>query len=367
MLRICRLSVCLVLMLICDSLQKGWYEYECQNATGLDDGVCEGFLFEVSNGATADEDRFPYIISLQQKLKMENWFNHFCGGILLENNLVLTVAHCLFKMDLQTEQLDYDMREDTNSTQGRITNFEIYAAWSPSCRHMEGKGRLQAVQYWIHPEYDGYSIHGNDIAILRLEDSFDYKVVRPRFDYERQVDLNSKSMTILGWGATDDLETDPLFSSAIVKNLQSANVSHTPRMDCQEEAQAANETYEIVPEQMLCFNNPASDTCSGDSGGPVLIKDCTGADVIVGLTSWGIDTLCTGQGFSGVYTDIAGYRDWIQAVVSEAANVITEAAAVIPETPSPSPSPNVNYPIPSPAYMPGSGQLVEWSQILPNN
>eukprot|EP01025_Chloroclados_australasicus_P055944 TRINITY_DN6868_c0_g1_i4.p1 TRINITY_DN6868_c0_g1~~TRINITY_DN6868_c0_g1_i4.p1 ORF type:complete len:451 (-),score=37.49 TRINITY_DN6868_c0_g1_i4:989-2209(-) len=307
------------------SMQQGWLEYDCKDTsdTATKDN-CEVFaevLFEVTGGESVGADRYPYLVSLQQELIVEKQFNHFCGGVLISDHLVLTVAHCIYQRNTQTETLDYDMRDAAKSSHGTLAHIgNIYAARSPSCRHEEGNGRRKVVEYWIHPDYDGYSINGNDIAILKVESNFDYLGPFPYFDFDNKVDLARPSMTVLGWGATESKETDPLFSSSIVKNLQEAKVNFNPISTCQEEANSVNTDYKIVEGQMLCFVNPESDTCTGDSGGPVLVKECTGLDIVIGLTSWGVDSQCSGQGFSGVYSDISGFKDWIAQTLAEASD-----------------------------------------------
>jgi secreted trypsin-like serine protease len=65
---------------------------------------------------------------------------------------------------------------------------------------------------------------------------------------------------------------------------------------------------------MLCAGGTGTDTCSGDSGGPLEAPIAGGGYRLVGLTSWGIGC---GQR-PGVYTRVAGtaLRGLIQADVS---------------------------------------------------
>lgn len=49
------------------------------------------------------------------------------------------------------------------------------------------------------------------------------------------------------------------------------------------------------------------DTCKGDSGGPLALTKY-GQPILVGITSWG-----TGCGWSGVYTRVSKYPDWIKS------------------------------------------------------
>ena len=51
-----------------------------------------------------------------------------------------------------------------------------------------------------------------------------------------------------------------------------------------------------------------TDTCKGDSGGPLICKFGSQGYTLVGVTSWGIGC---GARTPGVYTDINSYIDWI--------------------------------------------------------
>ena len=52
------------------------------------------------------------------------------------------------------------------------------------------------------------------------------------------------------------------------------------------------------------------DTCSGDSGGP-LMRQMTGSWYLIGVVSFGPQK-CGAPGVPGVYTNVAEYVDWIK-------------------------------------------------------
>lgn len=56
------------------------------------------------------------------------------------------------------------------------------------------------------------------------------------------------------------------------------------------------------------------DTCQGDSGGPLMMFTSTNQWVLVGITSNGIG--CGRPSYSGVYTRVAAYKNWIQSVTN---------------------------------------------------
>jgi len=54
------------------------------------------------------------------------------------------------------------------------------------------------------------------------------------------------------------------------------------------------------------------DSCSGDSGGPLIFQDNPNDPMfVVGIVSFGTDPC--GEGFPGVYTDTRKYSQWIRS------------------------------------------------------
>jgi hypothetical protein len=73
-----------------------------------------------------------------------------------------------------------------------------------------------------------------------------------------------------------------------------------------------------------------SDTCQGDSGGPLMIFTSSEQWVLVGLTSYGYG--CAQPGYSGVYTRIPAYVNWIHSFINNSDNSIYPYS-LIPNTP----------------------------------
>jgi hypothetical protein len=83
--------------------------------------------------------------------------------------------------------------------------------------------------------------------------------------------------------------------------IQSAYVSEVPAYECE----ALGGPYKFVIGQQICASAPLSDSCDGDSGGPLLLNG-----ELYGIVSWG--TGCGNPTQPGVYTRAASYRDWIE-------------------------------------------------------
>jgi len=75
------------------------------------------------------------------------------------------------------------------------------------------------------------------------------------------------------------------------------------------------------------------DTCQGDSGGPLMMFTASGQWELVGVTSYGIG--CAEASYSGVYTRVAAYQNWIATTTSGGdINPISSDAANINPLPS---------------------------------
>ncbi|EFX73011.1 hypothetical protein DAPPUDRAFT_110246 [Daphnia pulex] len=109
--------------------------------------------------------------------------------------------------------------------------------------------------------------------------------------------------TIAGWGTTSS-GINQFVPYLLIGNLSStllkANVTILANSKC-----AAQYGTTFVGANMLCAAAPDTDTCGGDSGGPVIVNG-----VVVGITSFGVG--CADPKYAGVYTRVSTYVNWIQ-------------------------------------------------------
>lgn len=69
-----------------------------------------------------------------------------------------------------------------------------------------------------------------------------------------------------------------------------------------------------LTDKQLCAGGVfAQDACRGDSGGPLMKRRPDGVWEAVGVVSFGNG--CGNDGWPGVYTNVASYKDWIQSML----------------------------------------------------
>ena len=84
---------------------------------------------------------------------------------------------------------------------------------------------------------------------------------------------------------------------------------------------------EFIYDQHICagYQEGGTDSCKGDSGGPLTVQKDDGKWYLAGLTSWG--TGCARPQYPGVYTEMAWFVDWVYET--------TGAETTTPMTPVP--------------------------------
>lgn len=115
-----------------------------------------------------------------------------------------------------------------------------------------------------------------------------------------------------------------------------------------------------IKDIMICAGGTGQDTCSGDSGGPLILRDSKGNpsfDRVVGIVSFGPKE-CGQQGVPGVYTRISQLRSWIDGKIQELegaakpseprTDVPTTEGAGVQESLVPQPSPAGTNSVPEP-------------------
>ena len=132
----------------------------------------------IINGYDSKPGSWPWIVSLQTMNDEGIWY-HFCGGTLIDLDLVITAAHCLIRQ-LRVVVGLYDQRVQSNSS-----NIII------------------PIMFIMHSKYNSQRIeYGYDIALIQLARKVDLSSSVGIICLPRLTDINliiNKSLITAGW------------------------------------------------------------------------------------------------------------------------------------------------------------------------
>jgi len=222
--------------------------------------------------------------------------NFLCGGSLIDENTVLTAAHCLYDDGIVMNASDITV------VIGEYTRTGIS---SSSIRSIS--------DVYVHSDYDPEpSVSGSDIALLKLSTSFTDSTPIGRVDLDSTIDAiaDEEDVTVLGWGSTVGYAFGEDVVASFPDILQEAEVPLKKDDSC---TSSYGNIYDSST--MLCAGEDegGTDACQGDSGGP-LIYNNGGNWEQIGIVSFGSG--CATAGYPGVYTRLAAFDDWIESYFS---------------------------------------------------
>jgi hypothetical protein len=229
-----------------------------------------------------------------------------CGGSLVSNRYFLTAGHCATDIDSTTPLPASAFTVKLGKT--RKSDFRA------ADEHGVNQNQVNA-QYALTGS-DG-TVPDHDVALLRLTTPAPAQLEPIRLIEPGETSLwaAGKTATVIGWGVTEH--------GTLSDTLLEANVPMVSDAYC-----SGGRVFgsDFDPDTMVCAGGGDTDTCGGDSGGPLMVGD--GAFlVLAGLTSWGPDP-CAKEGVPGVYTRIGDpdLNAWVRDRVPMARASVSDAA-----------------------------------------
>ncbi|CAD6996220.1 serine protease snake [Ceratitis capitata] len=255
---------------------------------------CKPYAPLIVGGSPASPKEFPHIARLGNK-KKDGSTEWFCGGTLISEKFVLTAAHCFTSNRgevniVRLGELDFDRESDD----ARPEDFTVQ-------RNIQ------------HKDYSSATIY-NDIGLVELQRSVSFDAYKHPACLPTTSGDEFQKLVAIGWGSTR-------FADADSKKLLKVTLNRFGIDRCQRLTESAD--VDQLPRgvenrlQICAGSNENKDTCSGDSGGPLLAyhPDYPCMYTVVGITSFGIG--CGTPDQPGIYTRVYNYIDWIRNTIWE--------------------------------------------------
>ncbi|KOX77111.1 Serine proteinase stubble [Melipona quadrifasciata] len=263
----------------------------------------------IVGGQNAVLGEWPWIAALF------NGGRQFCGGSLIDDRHILTAAHCVAKKfaNLRSSRSCFDnlpLQQITLQREPKIYFIDNMNSWdvarltvrlgdyniktNTEITHIERRVR-RVVR---HRGFNSRTLY-NDIALLTLSEPVPFtQQIRPICLPSGSQLYAGKTGTVIGWGSLRESGPQPAI-------LQKVSIPIWYNSECRQKYGAAAPGG--IVDSFLCAGRAAKDSCSGDSGGPLMVND--GRWTQVGIVSWGIG--CGKGQYPGVYTRVTHFLPWI--------------------------------------------------------
>uniref|UniRef100_A0A8D2GI96 trypsin n=1 Tax=Theropithecus gelada TaxID=9565 RepID=A0A8D2GI96_THEGE len=232
---------------------------------------------KIVGGYTCEENSVPYQVSL-------NYGYHFCGGSLLNEEWVVSAAHCYKAINSKFSGRGYEYHR----IQVRLGEHNIEV--------LEGTEQfINAAKIIRHPKYNEVKKYNNDIMLIKLSTP---AVINARVS---TISLSGGDLTHI----STFFDLFLILTADYPDELQCLDAPVLTQAEC--EASYPGK----ITSNMFCvgFLEGGKDSCQGDSGGPVVYNG-----QLQGVVSWGYG--CTQKNRPGVYTKVYNYLAWIKDTIA---------------------------------------------------
>jgi secreted trypsin-like serine protease len=220
----------------------------------------------IVGGTTVPNGTYPFVAYVT--LYRNGMPDASCAGSLIDQDSVLTAAHCL------------------KNTTGAV----VVVGRTDLRKKIRGQ-EIGASRPFIHPRYVGT---GYDAGVLKLRRPVEgIKPIKLATANQNNLETPGRKLTVAGWGLMG-------FNGALPNRLRQAQVPVVSDRRAERSYDALLEPSGYVPPIMIAAGNSKVNACVGDSGGPLFDS---GSRTQVGIVSGGYYK-CGTERYPGVYTEV---------------------------------------------------------------
>jgi len=262
---------------------------------------------KIISGTAVPNGKYSFVAALLNTANGRAPFQQrFCGGSLIDQDSVLTAAHCVTGpsgIPVLPRPLRITVgRTVLNSDQGQ-------KSW--------------VSRIFVHPRYNGDTLT-YDAAVLKLSSPVSgIAPIKLPSSKQNYLEKSGRKATVAGWGSTTARRAClPTFASpAYQDRMRQAQVPIVSDARAEQVFQDICRFSDLKsiykPSLMVAAGGTGKDTCQGDSGGPLFVARPPGKYTQIGITSFGLG--CGPEGVPSVYTEVnnPSIRSFITRVASE--------------------------------------------------
>ncbi|KAM7344108.1 transmembrane protease serine 9-like [Cochliomyia hominivorax] len=213
--------------------------------------------------------QFPFEVSIRRRFCDACAYEHYCGGTIYSDRVIITAASCVKDAD--------------------VNRIQVVAGTSKRTAY---EGEIYLVEKFIEHELDNV-----DLALLHLR--FPIKLNGVTIDVAKlatELPKPGQKAVVAGWGQT----SEGIFN--FEEDIKAVQVPIVDLSECQDKY-----FWTKIHDNEICagFEEGGVDACRGDAGSPLLVNE-----EVVGVVSWGYG--CARPNNPGVYTNVVTLRSWIE-------------------------------------------------------
>lgn len=310
----------LIAIAMSSTASAGFYNDKPYYSLNLEESKSNNISPFVVDGTETDISNFPYYARVVES-DFTSSYRDFCGASVLDELHILTAAHCVDAITENTISNIAVIINNGKAGDGDVSLDELMA--------------IESVH--MHEGYNSSTLV-NDIAVIKLKTAMtDFTPIKIYLDNEVSQYNKADTFTVVGLGNTNVVRpTDPICSDENADRdqnwintcladsdtpsdvLLSAELNNIGDDRCNTEVSGYYGGSFTASKQACALpielEGKITASCNGDSGGPLTFMSDSSYKQFA-LVSYGSSLGCDETDAPQVFTEIAGYKEWLSKFI----------------------------------------------------